>query len=441
MQTKIFNRRNFLFNDKTFLDCAVMLRKMSSMRDLVPLVKKSMGFSDSWIPRKEMEKYREAMESRIADVEKTLRNDADFGSFPAIPCMAELYHEIGVPLWQVFFIIETMQASPRRGVMPWEFDAEEKRNMIELSYTVSEHDLLDVVMQLNVLWRVFRNPMNTLTVVSKDAFDLVSNTRFDEKVTRDMMDSAFPDGQVVVVTMEKPYKDYYEFYIERIGELLQLGLGPKMVKRPDDPMHTKIYSRTFDIAAVIDIGKQYGCMTSDSITDSADQLLMVEDPSEDGGRTELYGTEVENDPDEEVRRFREKRHVFHRDVVSWLVMFAMKLRLMLTSERAPIEEARSSSGRGVWKAGVEMPPEKGVGIKYSVVSLTKDFYDARARYEKSAGCLDKEGKSLVEKQVCGHLRRQHYGPKSSLTKYIYVAPFVNRFWVSENVVHVTKVVK
>jgi len=193
---------------------------------------------------------------------------------------------------------------------------------------------------------------------------------------------------------------------------------------------------------MVDLVKQIGHMTKRTVSES---IVEEHDANTVQLNRKLEEMGLKPEAREKVIDIFDKSFVGKEEqdeaagIVADLALFVMKLRLMMAAEKTPVETVRSVVGERSYHDGVELPPGKD-GLSFSVISLTKEYRDARSRGEPSGERLDMVGRKMVEKTVGAFLRRQHFGQGNKLVKYVWIAPFTNRFWVRTGI-KVTRIIK
>lgn len=424
MESRIFSA---IFSGKSFIDAAIATRKMKSFSDFVPEIMRSCKLS-----RREVDSCPlQPNETMIRETMKAIPDSDDDPVYGEVP--DKISNELHVQLAKISLADlvrghETMIIDGWRSASP-EIKAEIYQRGVTFPVSI-------LTRQISFLWSCFKLSTPSIDILTKDAFDLVSDTKLDAKVTEEMVEQAFPHD--IFLSMQKSLNGFFEIAVLRRGQNVWIVGG-----RTDPKNRPFAYGKLVQFVALgrVNLVDQIGRMTRSNVADS-----IVEGQAEsDRNLREKIRRLTGHDPDEYVDSFsknfipeEERRRSAER--VAELAMFVMKLRLMMTAEKAPIDMVHSEVGRSVSHGGVQMPPGKEGGIRYAVISLTKEFEQASREHSASGEKLDKFGKKIVEKQIGGFLRRQHYGPGNSLEKFIYIAPFVNRFWVNTGI-HVTRIVK
>ena len=433
-----------LFPNMSFVDCAVKIRKMSSPADLVPFVEQGFG-----ICRKDVD-------------ECPMKFDADFirevlGNIP--PSEDPLYggtpdavsDALDPPLYNVLTAIRCMRFVEKNGMAKFmdairKIDAAGPEAAVKMFEAVNK-DVREITGQVSFLWHSFHESAPNIATVTKDAFDLVQQTKLQTNLTPDMLDKAFERD--MFLELPKPINGFMELAFLRRGDYVAVAVGRKQ-KRCGMVEEANLFTPAFSVIEIANISKQIGSMTEESISATFDEgAQQIANWLSDLFDAQFKGSEdydeLRRNFDERMRndgyeqRTPEQKAVAAR-IMSDAMIFAAKLRLMLLVEKPPMEEVFSSAGQSRSHEGISMPPSREGGVSYSVVSLTKGFREARMRYERSGGQLDKFGKKLVEKFIAGFIRRQHYGKDNALVKTIFVSPFTNRFWMNEGI-RITKIVK
>lgn len=287
--------------------------------------------------------------------------------------------------------------------------------------------------QVICLWSWFHKSSAEVTTVAKDAYELVSSTRLQTNLTPDILEKVFERD--IFLELPKPIHGFLDLCFIRDADYVFVYIGSRAKGKTFDSIKMPSFSRGIP---VLNVKEQFGAITGEGISESVvnGSNFVTDVVGEWLNKTGM--TEAAELSQDETKRFLEDFENC-RSVKGFLfdaIVFVTKLRLMLLAEKPPVEETRTRIGKG----GAGEGPKHRSEITVSVVSLTRDFREARASYESKGGHIDKTGKKVVEKFIAGFIRRQHYGQNNALVKTIFVSPFTNRFWVNAGV-HVTKVVK
>lgn len=428
-----------IFPDASFVDCAVKVRKMDSVRDMLPLLAKGLKLTQRDIDDSPL-KFDTTILRKMLEVIPDTNNDPMFG---AVPDMVS--NTVDPDLYN---ILAARLASEIRH----RFGRADERVYDEIAkddlgtFQVLNSIVASLTAQISFLWHSFHESKPNIATITRDAFDLVDGTKLQTNLTPDMLDKAFEHD--MFLELPKPICGFMEFAFLRRGDFVYVIVGRKhKQKTVFDEVNG--YCPAFLVVRPVSILKQIGTMTEESLSstfmegledidrhmmEAFDQMYSGEDDYEqrrEEAETRLKNMNVDVTPDE--------LKVLSR-LVGSAVIFATKMRLMLLVEKPPIDETFSTVGTSCSRDGVSTPPQRENGVSYSIVSLTKGFRDARAAYASRGGEINKFGKKIVEKFIAGFIRRQHYGQNNALVKTIFVAPFTNRFWMNEGL-RITKIVK
>ena len=110
------------------------------------------------------------------------------------------------------------------------------------------------------------------------------------------------------------------------------------------------------------------------------------------------------------------------------LLYALKFRMLMESEKSPVESKPSTSSGGKIPKGVSK-----IVPSYRTVSLTQEYVARRAGLESARTGLDKEGKHLALVEVSGFIRDQAYGPGREKRKTIYIDGFESHRWRTDGI--------
>ena len=424
MKSRIFTA---IFDGRSFIDAALAVRKMKSFGDFIPEILRSCKLSRAAIDACPLQPN----ETMIRETMKAIPDSDDDPVYGEVP--DRISNELHVTLAKIS-LTDLLRGHERMIIDAWRSASPEIRAEIYQRGVTFPVSIL--TRQISFLWSCFKMKTPSIDILTKDAFDLVASTKLDSKVTEEMVEQAFPHD--IFLSMQKSLNGFFEIAALRRGQNVWIIGG-----RIDPKNKPFAYGKLVQFVALgrVNLVDQIGRMTRSNVADS-----IIEGQAEsDRNLREKIRRLTGNDPDEYVDSFSknfipEEERRRSAEHVAELAMFIMKLRLMMTAEKAPIDMIHSEVGRSVWHGGVQMPPGKEDGIRYSVISLTREFEKALVEHRSSGEKLDTFGKKVIEKQISGFLRKQHYGPGNSLEKFIYISPFVNRFWVNTGI-HVTRIIK
>ena len=419
---------NAIFQGKSFIDAAIAVRKMKDLTDFLPEVMRGSKLTGLDLKKAALVPNKDdiaEMLARISDRD----DDPLYGALPDQVSNALHYELARISL------ADFTKGFRNEFLSGWAYaDAETMHDVYRQGVTLPVSVLNR---QITFLWHAFKQNSPSIDVLTKDAFDLVESTKLDANVTADMVEQAFPKD--LFISMQKPFKGLLEV------AMLRRGMNVYVVSGKFDKSAERFTSSTpvqYLVLGRVDMTKQIGGMTRKSVSES---IIDGARESNEFMRSRLAEVSSKEEADRYMDKYEtnfvsKEQQSKESEWIAEIVMFVMKLRLMMTAEKAPIEMVSSVVGQSVSHAGVQLPPGKEDGLSFSVISLTRDFEEARRQSRSTGEKLDKFGKKIVEKQIGGFLRRQHYGPGNSLSKYIYIAPFTNRFWVNTGI-HITKIVK
>lgn len=410
-----------LFKGMSLTDVAVKVRRMDKPEDMIPFILRGLDLTQADIDNSPLkvdeDVIRAAVESVPASDDEVEEN---------------VYNALRLPSLKVCSTILGKSLLNRR--KDYLLDIEKKQSH-QSTALVFIHEIADhLIGQAVFIWQHFHESGAEITTVAKDAFELVSSTRLQTNLTPDILENVF--DRDIFLELPKPIHGFLELCFVRRGDLVFVYVG----RRTKGKSLESGKLPGFMLARAVNIKKQFGAITETSLAETFDDGIdfledevarwMDEVNAPESVKSEMHADFHATDG-ESVRALSELRRFIFDAIV-----FVTKLRLMILAEKPPVEETRTCIGKGVAGEGMKHRSE----ITVSVVSLTRDFRDARASYESKGGHIDKTGKKVVEKFIAGFIRRQHYGHNNALVKTIFVSPFTNRFWVNAGV-HVTKVVK
>ena len=408
-----------LFHDRSLVDAAVEVSKFGGMMDFRPRLLKDLGLSEADIARCPLRIQKDAMEETLKALPD--REDSLFGQVPN-----RISDALLVTMWEA-------SAAYTAKALPEFFREATKLGADRDSLTFMHNYLLTNVTMLNrqmsFLWYSFKEATPCIDVVTKEACELVNGTKLDANVTKEMLDSAFEKDRYVCLSV--PVDGFKEIVCMRRGGRVSVLCG--QITSGETVLNKRGYgNQPFSVIGSLNVDDLVGRMTRRNMTENGTEMQRLNDNASIRDVSEaVWGPEA---PEHAEERYR-----ISGEVVTDIVSFVLKLRILLGMEKTPVAQLRTQEGTYVSLDGVSTPPEKR-GISYSVVSLTKEFRKARSEWRGDGEKLDRFGKDLVAKQIAGFIRRQHYGEGNKLSKFIYIAPFTNRFWVNSGV-HITRIVK
>lgn len=432
-----------LFPGCSFVDCALRVRKMSSPADMLPMLVKGLG-----LVQRDVENPPISFDtSFLQTLLKAVPDDDGDPLYGAVPDMVS--NTIDPKVYNILIAAVAICAARRLGPSR---AAEALRRLSDTNEGLPEvfeslnGCVQSLTSQISFLWHSFHESAPNIATVTRDAFDLVDQTKLQTNLTPDMLDKAFERD--MFLELPKPICGFMELAFLRRKGFVYVLVGRRQKPRTIfSDVHGAVPA--FLVVRPVSILKQIGSMTEESLSATFDEGL--EDI--DAYLLDQFERTFGDSPDyEQMRQEAERRLSVDKEehtpeemeriakFVSSAVVFATKLRLMLLVEKPPVEETFSVVGAASSHDGVPMPPGREGETSYSVVSLTKGFREARSQYEKSGGRLDRYGKKVVEKFIAGFIRRQHYGKGNAQVKTIFVAPFTNRFWMNEGL-RITRIVK
>ena len=422
-----------IFRGKPFIECALSVRKMKSLGDFIPEIVKGCGLVQADVDNCPIKSNPTTTESFLKSVPDM--DDPVFGPVPD-----QVSNAIHGKL------CDTMLADMAKGnerMAAAAVKAASSEQLLDLWNRGVMYPVSILTRQVSFLWYSFKAHDPSIDILTKDAFDLVKDTKLDENVTADMVEAAFP-RDVFLNIRGGSVHGFSEIAAMRRGGQVAIACGQEVDRRNGDLEGIGAAACPFVVLGSVDLAGNAGRINRGSLSDS---VIEIRDRNAMDLDQRLKERGLEDDEISKVHDIFFDG--FHKSksgegkaagIVADLAMFVLKLRLMLLSEKSPVEEIHSSAGGRTYHDGVELPPGRS-GLSFSVVSLTKEFRDAVSRPSSDSGRkLDKFGKNMVEKHIAGFIRRQRYGKGNALSKYIYIAPFTNRFWVNSGV-HVTKIVK
>jgi len=162
---------------------------------------------------------------------------------------------------------------------------------------------------------------------------------------------------------------------------------------------------TADVGGILSI--QYGFCLTDALSEVADDDLAI-----DADSVKMY---------QEMGIDLKASNV--QDMIIDALKYLLKFRLLLASEKTPIEATPST------KVGGRLP--KGIATThpgYRAVSLTKEYQIRKKEMEATKRELVKEGKHLALVEISGFLRDQPYGPGRTERKTIWIDGFESHRW-------------
>lgn len=409
-----------LFKGMSLTDVAVKVRRMDKPEDMIPFILRGLNLTQSDIERGPLQYDPETARAIVDATPKS--NDAT----------EELVHGALFPASvQICSAMLGRFLLERNNGELLKICEDTSNQVASLVYIHEISDLL--ILQADFLWRYFHESNADITTVEKDAFELVSSTRLQTNLTPDILEKVFERN--IFLELPRPIHGFLELCFIRRGGFVFVYVGRRT--KGESLKTGKLPA--FMLVRAVNIKKQFGAITETSLAETFDDGIdFLEDEvakwMDEVGAPEAVKREMHEDfkPLNESPRALSEVQRFIFDAI----VFVTKLRLMLLAEKPPVEETQTCIGKG---GAVESPKHRSE-ITVSIVSLTKDFREARATYESKGGRIDKTGKKVVEKFIAGFIRRQHYGQNNALVKTIFVSPFTNRFWVNAGV-HVTKVVK
>lgn len=122
-----------------------------------------------------------------------------------------------------------------------------------------------------------------------------------------------------------------------------------------------------------------------------------------------------------------------------VLLYAFKFILLRKCDKQPLVAERQYKER----RNANRQNEIFGRVNYQRVSLTTTYRTALARHADSSRdvmVLDKEGRTLQATRVVGFLRRQHYGPKNSKVKIVYIDAHDSHAWKKDGI-RIVRVVK
>lgn len=408
-----------IFQKRSFTDCAVKIARMDSPLCLARELQTALGVSDADIASCQF-----CMDEREFSIRLREIPDAD--------------NEVFGPYYDK---LENFLYPRVRNIVVAKICKELRGDITGVPETVAI-EIMKVASRLVqdqcvFLWTMFRERPAKIMSITKDAFKIVDSTKLQTGLSFDVLDQAFRDDLFIEVpvavgcSMEFGFLRRKNLVFPFYGRKSQLVAKNGVVCIPFGPLPP------------IDIERVSKTATEGAFQESMTDGILATARMRERAHDAHFGRDSD-DAFDSLDAARTKLDENGVGVVSGDLFkcfsFAAKLRLMLLAERNPVEERTANIGSSVFFDGIQTPPQKKDGVTYSVVSLTRDFREARASYESKGGHIDKTGKKVVEKFIAGFIRRQHYGQNNALVKTIFVSPFTNRFWVNAGV-HITKVVK
>ena len=409
-----------LFNGMSLTDVAVKVRRMDKPEDMIPFLLRGLDLTHADIDNSPLKVDEDVIR---AAVESTPASDDEVEE--------NVYNALRLPSLKVCSTL-LGKSLLNRG-KDYLIDIEKKQSHQSTALVFIQEIADHLIGQAVFIWQHFHESGAEITTVEKDAFELVSSTRLQTNLTPDILEKVFERN--IFLELPRPIHGFLELCFIRRGGFVFVYVGRRT--KGESLKTGKLPA--FMLVRAVNIKKQFGAITETSLAETFDDGIdFLEDEvakwMDEVGAPEAVKREMHEDfkPLNESPRALSEVQRFIFDAI----VFVTKLRLMILAEKPPVEETRTCIGKG----GAGEGPKHRSEITVSVVSLTRDFRDARASYESKGGHIDKTGKKVVEKFIAGFIRRQHYGQNNALVKTIFVSPFTNRFWVNAGV-HVTKVVK
>lgn len=115
-----------------------------------------------------------------------------------------------------------------------------------------------------------------------------------------------------------------------------------------------------------------------------------------------------------------------------VMLYALKFILLRQCDKQPLVVERQYAK----KNNLQKQKEIFGHVNYQRVSLTTTYRAAVTSRDESTETtmvLDKEGRTLQAIRVVGFLRRQHYGPGNSQTKWVYIDAHDSHAWKKEGI--------
>ena len=410
---------NALFRGMSLTDIAVKVRRLDKPEDMIPFLLRGLDLTQSDIDNAVLKVNENIIRNSVA------RTPTSTDEIEEV-----VFNALRLPTLQVCAALlgRSLLNFNRDYLLDFERNPSIRLTVLVIIQEVSAL----LIGQAIFIWRHFHQRNAEITTVAKDAFELVSSTRLQTNLTPDILDKVFERD--VFLEIPKPIHGFLELCFIRRGDLVLVYVGRKT---KGATMTTGTLSG-FLLARAVNITKQFGTITETSLANTFDDWNEVME-----AETSQWLNDV-NAPEDIKQEMHADIHAFDGETpnaeflrfIFDAIVFVTKLRLMLLAEKPPVEETRTRLGHGGAGEYQKLRSE----ITISVVSLSKDFREARATYESKGGHMDKTGKKVVEKFIAGFIRRQHYGKNNALVKTIFVSPFTNRYWMSEGV-HVSKVIK
>ena len=122
-----------------------------------------------------------------------------------------------------------------------------------------------------------------------------------------------------------------------------------------------------------------------------------------------------------------------------VLLYAFKFILLRRCDKQPFVAERQYKERRNANRQKELLGR----VNYQRVSLTTTYRTALTRHKDSSRdimVLDKEGRTLQATRVVGFLRRQHYGPRNSKVKFVYIDAHDSHAWKKDGI-RIVRVVK
>ena len=122
-----------------------------------------------------------------------------------------------------------------------------------------------------------------------------------------------------------------------------------------------------------------------------------------------------------------------------VLLYAFKFILLRRCDKQPFVAERQYKERRNANRQKELLGR----VNYQRVSLTTTYRTALTRHKDSSRdimVLDKEGRTLQATRVVGFLRRQHYGPRNSKVKFVYIDAHDSHAWEKDGI-RIVRVVK
>ena len=408
-----------LFHDRSLVDAAVEVSKYRSMSDFRPRILRDLGLTEADVRNSPFTVLKDVIERGLKMAQDT--DDELYGQVPnrvSDALLADMWEAAAAyAAKNVPELVEAVRRSEGDGGMSY----------------LHNYVLANVIMlnrQASFLWFSFKESRPCIDMVTKEACELVNSTKLDAGVTKEMLDDAFAEDRYVCMSSSS-VDGFREIACMKRGSRLSVVCGQSV--DGDTVLVRKGFSnQPFSVVGSLNLDELAGRMTERNMRENGREMQRLSDS--DSIRdisAKVWG--------EESEEHAEERYRISGEIATDLVAFVLKLRLLLGMEKTPVARLRTQEGSSVSLDGVSTPPGKR-GISYSVVSLTREFVKARSEWRAEGGRLDRFGKDLVAKQIAGFIRRQHYGEGNKLEKFVYIAPFTNRFWVNSGV-RLRKIVK